>query len=152
MLSQFDASNKELSKRMDQLERNGSMSSTPLTSLTPNHRSSSVAVPQSVMPQPLSQHTLAGVSTVGQGDSVPPRPQPAHNITRDAVVIGVDVLRSIPSISSAETQLLASYDQQAVQDALPGKGQVNRQKVQYHGHHPGWSSSCICLSCQKACI
>ena len=28
MLSQIDASNKELSKRMDQLERNGSMSST----------------------------------------------------------------------------------------------------------------------------
>ena len=132
MLSQIDASNKELSKRIDQLERNGRMRSTPLTSPTLNYCSSSVAVPQSVMPQLLSQHTVAGVSTVGKGDSVPPRPvrqQPAHNtITRDAVVLGVDVLRSIPSISSVVTQLLASYDQQAVQDALPGKGQVNRLK------------------------
>ena len=79
------------------------------------------------MPQPLSQHKVSGVSTVGQVDSVPPRPvrqQPADNITRDAVVPGVDT----PSISSAVTQLLASYDQQAVQDALPGKGQVNRRK------------------------
>ena len=55
--------------------------------------------------------------------------QPVHNaINRDAMVPGVDVLRSIPSISSTVTQLLASYDQQAVQDALPGKGQVNKRK------------------------
>ena len=118
MLSQIDASNKELSKRMDQLERNGSMSSTPLTSPTLNHRSFSIAVPQPVLPQPLSQDTVAGMKTVGRGDSVLSRAamqQPVHNtINRDAVVPGVDVLRSIPSISSAVTQLLASYDQQAV--------------------------------------
>ena len=115
MLSQIDASNKELFKRMDQLERNGSMSSTPLMSPTANHRSSSVAVPQPAMPQPLSQHTVAVVSTVGLGDSGTPMPvrlQPVRNITRDAVVPGVEVLRSIPSISSAVTQLLPSYDQQ----------------------------------------
>ena len=41
---------------------------------------------------------------------------------------GTDVLRSMPSISSAVTQLLASYDQQAVQDALPGKGHFTRRK------------------------
>ena len=68
----------------------------------------------------------------GQRDSVPSRAamqQPAHNtINRDAMVSGVDVLRSIPSIFSVVTLLLASYDQQAVQDGLPGKGQVNRQK------------------------
>ena len=45
------------------------------------------------------------------------------------MVPGVDVFRSILSISSAVTQLLASYDQQAVQDALPGTGQVNRWKT-----------------------
>ena len=131
MLSQTDASNKELSKRMDQLVRNGSMSSTPMTSPTLNHRSSSVAVPQPVMPQPLSQDTVAGALTVRRGDSVPSRPgmqQPVHcTITRDAVVPGIDVFRSIPSIPSAVTQL-GSYDQQAVQDALPGKGHVNRWK------------------------
>ena len=45
MLSQIDASNKELSKHMDQLERNGSMSSTPLTSPTLNELSITVALP-----------------------------------------------------------------------------------------------------------
>ena len=54
---------------------------------------------------------------------------PVHNtINRDAVTPGVDVLRSIPRISSAVTHLLASYDQQAVQDALAGRDYVTRQK------------------------
>ena len=100
MLNQIDTSNKELSKRMHQLDPNGSMRSTPLTSPTFNHCSSSVAVPQPVMPQPLLQETVAGVTTVRRGDSVLSRPtmqQPVHNaINRDAVVPGVDVLRSIP--------------------------------------------------------
>ena len=91
--------------------------------------SSSVAVLQPVMPQPLSQDTVAGATTVRRGNSVPSRgamQQPVHNtINRDAVVPLVDVLTSIPSISSAMTQLLASYDQQAVQDALLGEAQVN---------------------------
>ena len=122
MLSQIDASNKELSNRMDKLEWNGSMNSTPLTSPTLNHRSSSVAVPQPMMPPPPSQHTMAGGSTVGNSTLPgPSRQQPLHSaINRDAVVPGVDVLMSIPSISSAVTQLLASYDQQAIQDILPG--------------------------------
>ena len=132
MLSQTDASNKELSRCMDQLERNGSMSSTPLSSPTLNHRSSPAAVLQSVLPPPLSQDAVAGMKTVGQGDPSPSSAAmqpPAHNtINRDAVVSGVDVLRSIPSISSTVTQLLASYDQQAVQDALPGKGNIDRRK------------------------
>ena len=130
MLSQIDASNKELSNRMDKLEWNGSMNSTPLTSPTLNHRSSSVAVPQPMMPPPPSQHTMAGGSTVGNSTLPgPSRQQPLHSaINRDAVVPGVDVLRSIPSISSAVTQLLASYDQQAIQDILPGKGHIARWK------------------------
>ena len=54
---------------------------------------------------------------------------PVHNtINMNALIPGVDVLRSNPSISLAVTQLLASYDQQAVQDALPGKGHITRQK------------------------
>ena len=84
------------------------------------------------MPPLLSHDTVAGVSTARQGDVVPSRPaiqQPVHStINRDEVVPGVDVLRPIPSISSAVTQLLAFYDQQAVQVALPGKGHINRRK------------------------
>ena len=128
-LSQIDTSNKELSKRMDQLERNGSMSLTPLTSPILNHHSSSVAVPPPIRPQPPSQDAGVRATIVRPGDFVSSRitQQPVHNtIGRDAVVPGVDVLSSIPSISSAVTQLLASYDQQAVQDAFPGKGLTNR--------------------------
>ena len=51
-----------------------------------------------------------------------------NTFSRDAIVPGVDVLISIPSISSAVTQLLASYDQQAVQDALPDKGHITRRR------------------------
>ena len=105
------------------------MSSTPLASTTLNHHSSSVAVPPPTRHQPSSQDAGVGATIVRPEDSVPSRitQQPVHNNTgRDAVVPGVDVLRSIRSISSAVTQLLASYDQQAVQDALPGKGLTNR--------------------------
>ena len=35
MLNQIDASNKDLSRRMDQLKHNGGISSTPLTSQVP---------------------------------------------------------------------------------------------------------------------
>ena len=55
-----------------------------------------------------------------------------NTLSRDAIVPGVNVLRSIPSISSAVTQLLASYDQQAVQDVLPGKGHMTRQKSEWY--------------------
>ena len=59
MLHQIDASNKELSRHMDHLECNGSMSSTPLTSFTVQHRSSTVAAAQSVLPRS-SAHEVGG--------------------------------------------------------------------------------------------
>ena len=39
----------------------------------------------------------------------------------DAMVPRVEVMRSIPSISSAVSQFLVRYDDQADQEALPGK-------------------------------
>ena len=47
---------------------------------------------------------------------------------RDAVAPRLDVMRSIPSISSAVSQLLACYDEQADQEALPGKSYGVRKK------------------------
>ena len=42
-------------------------------------------------------------------------------------------MRSIPSISPAVSQLLASYDDEADQDAMPGKGSNYRKKSgRYH--------------------
>ena len=55
--------------------------------------------------------------------------QPAStNEVRDAAATKVDVLRSIPSISNAVSQLLANYEQQTDREALHGKSTVVRKK------------------------
>ena len=131
MLHQIDASNKELSRRMDHLERNGSMSSTPLTSPTVQHRSSTVAAAQTGLPRSATHEVGGNNRIMGQGSQeasgTASQTSGQNTFSRDAIVPGVDVLRSICSISSAVTQLLASYDQQAVQDVLPGKGHISRR-------------------------
>ena len=43
------------------------------------------------------------------------------NEMRDAIAPKVDALRSIPSISTAVSQLLATYEQQSDRDILQGK-------------------------------
>ena len=131
MLHQIDASNKELSRWMDTLERNGSISSTPKTSPTVQHRTSTVAASQPILPRPV--HDVGAASRLtGHGSQlasgVVNQTSGQNAFSRDAIVPGVDVLRSIPSISSVVTQLLAFYDQQAVQDVLPGKGHITRRK------------------------
>ena len=49
-------------------------------------------------------------------------------VTRDAVVPKVDVMQSIPSVSSAVSRLLAQYDDQADQEAFPGKTSSVRKR------------------------
>ena len=49
-------------------------------------------------------------------------------VARDSVAPRLEVMGFIPSISSAVSQLLAHYDDQADQDALPGKGPNYRKK------------------------
>ena len=135
MLNKLDASNQELTRRMNRFERNGSVSSTPLTSPTippinPTHASGTqqVAVPPHLPQQSIHNRT----TTVNTGrhafGMVQPRPPAVPCDTRDAVAPKVDVLRSIPSISTAVSQLLASYDQQADREVLQGKSTVIRKK------------------------
>ena len=131
MLYQIDVSNKELSRHMDTLECNSSMSSTPRTSPTVQHRSSTVAAALPVLPR--SAHEVGSTSRfTGQGcqgtSGAANQTSGQNTFSRDAIVVGVDGLRSNPSISSVVTQLLASYGQQAVQDVLTGKGHITRQK------------------------
>ena len=88
---------------MDQLECNESMSSTPLTS------SSSGTVPstQPALPQPLVQNVVGGPGIAGQDVTEALRATahqlPQYAVNGDAMVPGVNILRSIPSISSAVT-------------------------------------------------
>ena len=128
MLNKLDASNQELTRRMDRFERNGSVSSTPLTSPTippvnPTHASGAQQV---VVPPHLPQQSIHnGTTTVNTGrhafGTVQPQPPAVPCDTRDAVAPKVDVLRSIPSISTAVSQLLGSYDQQAKKIVLTSK-------------------------------
>ena len=135
MLSKLDASNQELTRRMDRFERNGSISSTPLTSPTgpPVNHAHARGGQQFTVPPHLLQQPVSGTATNRNTDSYIPgttQPQPsvAANDTRDAVAPKVDVLRSIPSISTAVSQLLASYDQQVDREVMQGKSTVITKK------------------------
>ena len=49
-------------------------------------------------------------------------------IAKDSMAPKLEVMRSIPSISTAVSQILAHYDDQADQDAMSGKGHNYRKK------------------------
>ena len=143
MLQKIDDSNQALTKHMDELERQNAISSTPVASPTrPDPRAShftsvhqgqvttsgtqanaaiSQAIPvthrSTVHNNPIAVHASAQgvIRESGQG-------------ARDAIAPRLEVMRSIPSISSAVSQLLARYDDQADQDAMPGKGHNYRKK------------------------
>ena len=135
MLNKLDASNQELSKRMDRFECNGSISSTPLTSPTipPASHSHRIPVQQPAIPGQHTQHGISGriATTSMEGRGTPTdnnRPMIAHNEARDAIALRPDALRTIPSISTAVSQLLASYEQQSDRDIPQGKSTVIRKK------------------------
>ena len=117
---------------MDQLECYNGISSTPLTSPTLQHHSSTLSATPPLLYRPPVHEAAVSGRIMGQGDLGTSRTcsqPPIHNtFNKDAVVPKVDVLRFSPSISSAETQLLASYDQKTVQDALLDKGHITRRK------------------------
>ena len=135
MLNKLDASNQELSKRMDRFKRNGSISLTPLTSPTipPANHSHRIPGQQPVIPVQHTQHSiparLTTTSMEGRGiTTANNRPVLATNEARDAIAPRPDAWRSIPSISTAVSQLLASYEQQSDRDILQGKSTVVRKK------------------------
>ena len=66
------------------------------------------------------------VSLSAQG--MPRGARDLSQVAKDSVAARLEVMRFIPSISSAVSQLLAHYDGQADQDAMPGKGPNYRKK------------------------
>ena len=133
MLNKLDASNQELSKRLDRFERNSSISSTSLTSPTippvGHHR---VNVQYSLVATQPAQRSIPGrlvsMPTDRHGIATDHNRQLAsNNEARDAIAPKVDTLRSIP-ISIAISQLLANYEQQSDRDILQGKITVIRKK------------------------
>ena len=135
MLSKLDASNQELSRRMDRFERNGSISSTPLTSPTiqpVNRGPRATSSHQAALIHPTHQNIPAQLATAGADShgttTEGKRPPLSVSDARDAVAPKVDALRSIPSISTAVSQLLASYEQQCDREVLQGKATVLRKK------------------------
>ena len=135
MLNKLDASNQELSKRMDGFERNSSISSTPLTSPTipPASHIHRASVQHSSIPTQPAQQNIPGRLTSLPTDSHgiitdQNRPLVVTNEGRDLIAPTVDVLRPIPSISTAVSQLLANYEQQSDKDILQGKNTAIRKK------------------------
>ena len=128
MLHKLDASNQALTKRMDSFERQNSISSTPLSSPTaqrprvvhPAHtqqgrvdlstNQAGTVTTQSipVVRAGIPDHMPMTSVPCGQAGSVGVRVQ--AQVSRDAVVPKLDVMRSIPSVSSAVSHLLAQYD------------------------------------------
>ena len=146
MLHKLDALNQALTKRMDNFDRQGSVSSTPLgspTSQCPGGEhlaniqqgrgnistsqpgafpAQTIPVVRSSIPESM-QFTSGPCAQTGAG-----RASVQAQVTRDAVVPKLDVMGSIPSVSSAVSRLLAKYDDQADQEALPGKTSSIRKR------------------------
>ena len=77
MLNKLDASNQELTRRMDRFEHNGSVSSTPLTSPTIPPVNHARGTQQVAFPSHFSQQSIPGTSTtVNTGRHIPGTTQP----------------------------------------------------------------------------
>ena len=147
MLHKTDTSNQALTKRMDELERQNTNSSAPVVSPTSQHpldshitgirqdkvNSCSVVQASAVTNQavPVACPSVMNNMPTVASSSAQGMPGDARNlgqVTKDSVAPRLEVMRSIPSISSAVSQLLARYDDQADQDAMPDKGPNYRKK------------------------
>ena len=143
MLQKIDASNQALTKRIDALERQNTISSTPVASPTcPDPRVSQftsihqgqmaktvtkagVGISQAI---PVTHHNAVNNIPIAANASAQSVSRESGQVAKDAMAPRLEVMRSIPSISSAVSQLLARYDDQADQDAMPGKGHNYRKK------------------------
>ena len=146
MLHKLDASNQSLTKRMDSLERQNSISSTPIGSPTAQRLG---AAPVAHTQQPRVEFATNQAGTVtpqvvtsrlpstSDRMSVPSvsYAQPAHGgaevrtqLSHDAVIPKPEVMRSIPSVSSAVSCLLAQYEDQADQQVFQGKNYNIRKR------------------------
>ena len=146
MLHKLDASNQSLTKRMDSLERQNSISSTPIGSPTAQRLG---AAPIAHTQQPRVEFATNQAGTVtprvvssrlpstSDRMSVPSVSyvQPAHGgaevrtqLSHDAVIPKPEVMRSIPSVSSAVSRLLAQYEDQADQQVFQAKNYNIRKR------------------------
>ena len=158
-ISRLEAANQDLAHWMDRMERRGDTNSTPVQSPRPRDtvsfnlpqgsrlgRDSSPIAPQRTNSQ---AHHGGGAGRVpGSHQSLPnashtPFPRPlSSNIStshtevteasRDAIVPSVETVRSIPSISSAVSKLLAQYEEQTHQDVIPGKVLMRKKSGRYN--------------------
>ena len=135
MPNNLDASNQVFTRRMDRFECNGSVSSTPLTPPTiplvnPTQVVSGqhAAIPVHTTHQTFpDRFTTVMVGTHGSNTTQARLPVLSNDV-KDAVEPKLEALRSVPSISTAVSQLLANYEQQTNRDVIQGKNTVIRMK------------------------
>ena len=151
-LSRLEAANQDLARRMDRMERGGDTNSTPVQSPRPKDtvcfnlpqgsrlgRDSSPIAPQRTHSQ---AHHGGGAGGVPNASHTPfPRPLSSNISTshtevteasRDAIAPSIETVRSIPSISSAVSKLLAQYEEQTHQDVIPGKDLLRKKSGRYN--------------------
>ena len=63
---------------------------------------------------------------------VPPGHTHIMEASRDAIIPSVDAVRSIPSISSAVSKLLAQYEDQTHQDIVPSNDFMRKKSGRYN--------------------
>ena len=158
-LTRLEAANQNLAHRIERMERGANNNSTPVQSPRPIEtvsfnlpqgsrwgRDSSPIANQRTHSQvshgcggrelPVTHQSLPNASHTdfshSLSHSAPTGHTEAMEASRDTIIPSVDAVRSIPSISSAVSRLLAQYEDQTHQDIVPGKDFIRKKSGHYN--------------------
>ena len=158
ILSRLEQSNSEVMKRLERLERNNMVGSTPVSSPQPgNLENVTFRLPEAKVRSPGSQRTgdmtrhtnlMNAYKWPAREEppavtSIPSHPQNSQvygnhrseanqgerqNYDRDTITPSLERLKSMPHVASTVSDLLANYEAQAHQDVIQGKSFLHRKK------------------------
>ena len=158
ILSRLEQSNSEVMKRLERLERNNTVSSTPVSSPQPENRENvTFRLPEAKVRSPGSQRTgdmtphtnlMNAYKWPVREEPPPVTSLPSHiqnsqihashrpvadqgerqGYDRDAITHSLERLRLMPHVASTVSDLLAHYEAQSHQDVIQGKGFLHRKK------------------------
>ena len=158
VLARLEQSNSEVMKRLDRLERNNTITSTPASSPQSGPRDNvTFKLPQTKvtspgaqklgdltphasllnaykwparegMPAPTSLHPQSRDSRYPGNYKPPAEQEQRRGYDKDAIVPSLERLRAMPHVASTVSDLLAQFETQSHHDVLQGKGFLHRKK------------------------
>ena len=158
-LAKIDESTQALTQRVNQIERNQSMDTTPVRQGSHSHDNDaaesfcpqvastsrpnrqSLRFQDSNLPTMQSGHSSQGANSQNtetlQNPNIQGNPPSSHTwqpqgVNHDNIILSIDALRGNPTVSDAVAKVLASYDTQARTHVLQGK-----QPTLSTSHHSG---------------